>query len=161
MIENIRKYTGLMIVVLVLLFIGLVFLGDTAANVAVGKPVASIDGKKYSEKDFRRMALNPLEISDRIGDPRNPFGSMLPDEARKLATRYVGNIIEGNPFLGTRTGLLRYMNITLQGDEPHLFLANRIAVQKAGLDYGATPGPVETEEFIEGVIEAKWGKGNH
>ena len=154
MIENIRKYTGLMIVVLVLLFIGLVFLGDTAANVAVGKPVASIDGKKYSEKDFRRMALNPLEISDRIGDPRNPFGSMLPDEARKLATRYVGNIIEGNPFLGTRTGLLRYMNITLQGDEPHLFLANRIAVQKAGLDYGATPGPVETEEFIEGVLFA-------
>ena len=68
MIENIRKYTGLMIVVLVLLFIGLVFLGDTATNVGVDKPIASVAGKKYGEKDFRKLAIDPLQIPSRIVD---------------------------------------------------------------------------------------------
>ncbi|MDB4499356.1 hypothetical protein N9213_02875, partial [Akkermansiaceae bacterium] len=131
MIENIRKYTGLMIVVLVLLFIGLVFLGDTASNVGVDKPIAAVSGKKYGEKDFRKLALNPLEIPSRIGDARNPFANMFSEESRKLASRYVGDIVEGNPYLSSPSGLLSYMNITLESDQPDRFLANRIAVQKA------------------------------
>ncbi|MDA7882563.1 SurA N-terminal domain-containing protein, partial [Akkermansiaceae bacterium] len=62
MIENIRKYTGLMIVVLVLLFIGLVFLGDTARNSVTGKPVMEVNGVAISQKEFRRLASNALEI---------------------------------------------------------------------------------------------------
>ncbi|MDB4452441.1 hypothetical protein N9129_04445 [Akkermansiaceae bacterium] len=154
MIENIRKYTGLMIVVLVLLFIGLVFLGDTASNVGVDKPIAAVSGKKYGEKDFRKLALNPLEIPSRIGDARNPFANMFSEESRKLASRYVGDIVEGNPYLSSPSGLLSYMNITLESDQPDRFLANRIAVQKAGIEYGASPGPKEVEEFIEGVLFA-------
>jgi len=152
MIENIRKYTGLMIVVLVLLFIGLVFLGDTATNIGVDQPVASVSGKKYAEKDFRRLAVNPLEIPSRIGDPRNPFANMLSEESRKLASRYVGDILENNPYLSSPSGLLNYMNIAMQGDQPNRFLANRIAVQKAGLEYGAAPGPDEIEQFVKGVL---------
>ena len=62
MIENIRKYTGLMIVVLVLLFIGLVFLGDTARNSFAGKPVMEVNGVAVSRKDFDRMSGNALQI---------------------------------------------------------------------------------------------------
>ena len=53
MIENIRKYTGLMIVVLVLLFIGLVFLGDGVRNSFGSKPVMEVAGQSISKKKIR------------------------------------------------------------------------------------------------------------
>ena len=56
MIESFRKYTGLMIVVLVLLFIGLVFLdGGSISRALGGKPVMQVDGEAISQKDYDRQ----------------------------------------------------------------------------------------------------------
>ena len=55
MIENIRKYTGLMVVVLVLLFVGLVFLDGGVSKAFNGKPVMEVGNQSISEKEFNRQ----------------------------------------------------------------------------------------------------------
>lgn len=144
MIENIRKYTGLMIVVLVLLFIGLVFLESSASNLTSGAPAMEVAGRKISQKEFARHSTNTLQVPSRMGQ------SMIPQEAQQNPL----TSLLFNPFTFTSQQLLGNVNTTLAEDSPERFLANRIAIQKAGLEYGATPGPAEVESFIEYVLFA-------
>lgn len=148
MIENIRKYTGLMIVVLVLLFIGLVFLGDTARNSFAGKPVMEVNGVAVSRKDFDRMSGNALQIPSALAQ-----ASPLSQSSKVIASHYLGESVLANPMTSAAS-ILTEMTEYLQGSDPGRFLANRIAVREAGLDYGATPGPDEVESFIEKVLFA-------
>ena len=148
MIENIRKYTGLMIVVLVLLFIGLVFLGDTARNSFAGKPVMEVDGVAVSRKEFDRMSGNALQIPSGLAQ-----AGPLSQSSKVIASHYLGDSVLANPMTSAAS-ILTEMTEYLQGSDPGRFLANRIAVRKAGLDYGATPGPNEVESFIEKVLFA-------
>ncbi len=142
MIENIRKYTGLMIVVLVLLFIGLVFLENSVSNAFTGKSSMVIDGQKISLNEFRRKGMNPLQI------PRELPYSPLSSSAKKLAVKYAGNRVN---FANSGADLLNMLTLTI-GNNPERFLANRIAVREAGLEYGVTPGPDEVTQFIRKVI---------
>ncbi|OUV10643.1 MAG: hypothetical protein CBC46_11145, partial [Verrucomicrobiaceae bacterium TMED86] len=148
MIENIRKYTGLMIVVLVLLFIGLVFLGDTARNSFAGKPVMEVNGVAVSRKEFDRMSGNALQIPSALAQ-----ASPLSQSSKVIASHYLGDSVLANPMTSAAS-ILTEMTEYLQGSDPGRFLANRIAVREAGLDYGATPGPDEVESFIERVLFA-------
>lgn len=63
MIEHIRKYSGLMIVVLVVIFISFLLM-DTGSmrGMAGGTPVIKIDGRGYTEKEFRRGGSGAYEI---------------------------------------------------------------------------------------------------
>jgi hypothetical protein len=73
MIEHLRKYTGLIIVVVALLFVGLAFFGDNAnlgQSNANDPPVLSVDGTSYSYselqkggKSARRLAME-LYLTD-------------------------------------------------------------------------------------------------
>jgi hypothetical protein len=148
MIENIRKYTGLMIVVLVLLFIGLVFLGDTARNSFTGKPVMEVNGVAVSRKEFDRMSGNALQIPSALAQ-----AGPLSQSSKVIASHYLGDSVLANPMTSAAS-ILTEMTVYLQGNDPGRFLANRIAVREAGLDYGATPGPDEVESFIEKVLFA-------
>ncbi|MGC6581166.1 MAG: SurA N-terminal domain-containing protein [Akkermansiaceae bacterium] len=142
MIENIRKYTGLMIVVLVLLFIGLVFLESSAQNLTSGAPAMEVDGRQISKKEFTRLSENTLLIPSKLGD------SIIPPDAQKNPL----TSLMGGRMAFTSSQLLMGANAALAQDTPDRFLANRLAVQKAGLEYGATPGPDEVEAFIENVL---------
>lgn len=144
MIENIRKYTGLMIVVLVLLFIGLVFMESSAQNLTSGAPAMEVAGKQISQKDFQLHSQRTLEIPSRL-----PFSFIGEDAQNNPLT----NLLGGNPA-ATSQQLLGFANFALDSGRPERFLANRIAIQKAGLEYGATPGPDEVEVFIENVLFA-------
>lgn len=57
MIENLRKYTGLIIIVVALLFVGLAFFGDNA-NLGQSNrndpPVLSVDGTTYTYSDLQK-----------------------------------------------------------------------------------------------------------
>ena len=76
MIEHLRKYTGLIIVVVALLFVGLAFFGDNAnlgQSNANDPPVLSVDGTSYSYselqkggKSSRELAMS-LYLSDLLG----------------------------------------------------------------------------------------------
>ena len=147
MIENIRKYTGLMIVVLVLLFIGLVFLGDGVGNSFSGKPVMKINGRGISQKEFQRNAIDVQRIASEL-----PMNGLLPRESRILASHYLGEDIIESPYV-TSQSVIQQMGLFLDPN-PTRLLANRVAIQKAGIEYGVTPSNEEVESFVENVIFA-------
>ena len=64
MIENIRKYTGLMIVVFVILFISFFFL-DTGSvrNMGGGEAVLKIAGRTYNDKEFRTLGTASHDLA--------------------------------------------------------------------------------------------------
>jgi len=63
MIEHIRKYSGLMIVVLVVIFISFLLMDtNSMRGMAGGTPVIKIDGRGYTEKEFRRGGSGAYEI---------------------------------------------------------------------------------------------------
>jgi hypothetical protein len=62
MIENLRKYTGLIIFVIALLFVGLAFFGDpaTMGRANANNPVVlTVDGTSYTATQYRKLAEAP------------------------------------------------------------------------------------------------------
>ncbi len=102
MIENIRKYTGLMIVVFVILFISFFFM-DTSAlqSVGGGGGVLKIDGRTYNEKDYRRLGSGAFELTSSLAQSGDlalyqfimglTGGAMTPEEAARKF--FVGRMI--------------------------------------------------------------------
>ncbi|MFU8892337.1 MAG: SurA N-terminal domain-containing protein [Luteolibacter sp.] len=67
MIENIRKYTGLMIVVFVLLFVSFLLLDTSSVqSIGGGGAVLRVDGKTYNEKEYRRLGQNGFELTQEL-----------------------------------------------------------------------------------------------
>jgi hypothetical protein len=148
MIENIRKYTGLMIVVLVLLFIGLVFLGDGVRNSFGSKPVMEVAGQSISKKKYdRHMAV--LDLPRAL--PNNHF---LPRETRILSSHYLGDSVVDFPNLMPGSIVAQMSQYLQAGSSPDKFITNRLNTQKAGLEYGVTPSNDEVESFVENVLFA-------
>jgi hypothetical protein len=149
MIENIRKYTGLMIVVLVLLFVGLVFLGDGVGNSLGSKPVMKVAGLGISQKDFDRHRA-AFDLPQQI-----PNTHFLPRETRLLASHYLGDTVIDYPQL-LPGSIIAQMSQYLQANPqaPGKFITNRLNIQKAGIEYGVTPSPEEVESFVENVLFA-------
>ena len=148
MIENIRKYTGLMIVVLVLLFIGLVFLGDGVRNSFGSKPVMEVAGQSISKKEYdRHMAV--LDLPRAL--PNNHF---LPRETRILSSHYLGDSVVDFPNLMPGSIVAQMSQYLQAGSSPDKFITNRLNTQKAGLEYGVTPSNDEVESFVENVLFA-------
>lgn len=149
MIESFRKYTGLMIVVLVLLFVGLVFLGDGIGNSFGAKPVMTVDSRAISLKEYQRnLALMEL--------PRNlPNSHFLPRESLILASKYLGEGIVQEPMVSSAAVVARMTQFLQPSNEaPQRFITNRLNVQKAGLEFGVTPDLNEIENFVKNVLFA-------
>ena len=63
MIEHIRKYSGLTIVILVVIFISFFFMDTSSMRGMSGSPtVMRIDGRGYTEKEFRRLGAGASEL---------------------------------------------------------------------------------------------------
>jgi peptidyl-prolyl cis-trans isomerase D len=65
MIENLRKYTGLIIIVVALLFVGLVFFeGSARQGGPSGEPaVLAVDGRQYSASEVSRIGTTPRDFA--------------------------------------------------------------------------------------------------
>ncbi len=148
MIENIRKYTGLMVVVLVLLFVGLVFLDGGISKAFNGKPVMEVGDRSISEKEFKRQ-LALMQLPNLL-----PAAIEIPDNSRSLATHYLGETFMESQIPKTPSLIVRIMAGYLQpsAGEPERFIANRINIQKGGIKFGVTPSNDEVENFVETVI---------
>ena len=67
MIENIRKYTGLMIVVFVVLFVSFLLIDTSSVqSIGGGGSVLRVDGRTYSDKEFRRIGHNGFELTQEL-----------------------------------------------------------------------------------------------
>ena len=148
MIENIRKYTGLMIVVLVLLFVGLVFLDGGISKAFTGKPVMEVADHSISKKEFdRQRAL--MQLPSLL-----PDAFEIPRDSQLLASHYLGDTLIESQLPKTPSFLVRIMASYLQPSlaEPERFIANRINVRKTGVNFGVTPSNEEVEKFVENVL---------
>jgi hypothetical protein len=122
MIEHLRKFTGLIIFVIALLFVGLAFFGDNVAKShrADNDPlVLSVDGTQYSMTEVQKLGETPMALVQGFG----MYGMI--------------------DFLSTLGGFGG-------GDETaHRFFVNRLIVRKAAEDFGVHPSSEEISAEIK------------
>lgn len=125
MIENIRKYTGLMIVVFVILFISFFFMDSSSMRGLGSGGFIKIDGRVYSEKEFRRLGSSSLDLTQglaRSGD----FGLYS--------------------FLMSLSG-----DASGPDDAVEKFFVSRMILRKAKEEFGIYPGSEEINSYIRSM----------
>lgn len=132
MLETFRKYTGLMFVVLILLFVGLVFFGSSQQSMFSGPKVAEAFGKGYSQPEFNRMVVKPARMLRELAG---------------LGPRY--QLID--PYL-RRMGVVTYAGFPLNDEQLMSYLVNRLSFQRAMREFGVAASTAEVEQFLREEI---------
>jgi hypothetical protein len=119
MIENFRKYTGLMIGVLGLLFVGLIFFAVDSPSArddgsGAGAPAVELNGQTYSEGTYQRLGSSSAGLAFQL-----QMGGMLEQ-------------LGGHPYY----------------PDPQLFFANRMILRRAMETYGISPSDSAVNAFI-------------
>lgn len=127
MIENIRKYTGLLIVFFALVVVALVvgIKDDIFRGGSSGQPVLKIAGRTYNDKEFQQYGNGSLELAQflaRSGD----FGLY-------------------SFVLGLTSGAASPDEATER------FFINRMIVRRAKDELGVNPGKQEVEDYIRSM----------
>jgi hypothetical protein len=122
MIEHLRKFTGLIIFVIALLFVGLAFFGDNVAKSHRGENdplVLSVNGTQYSMTEVQKLGSNPMAVME-------SFRMM--------------EMFEFVSILGGFGG----------GEETmHRLFVNRLSIRQAAEDYGVHPSSDEISAEIK------------
>jgi hypothetical protein len=126
MIENLRKYTGLIIVIFVILFISFFFMDTSSVrNLGSGHPVMKIAGRTYSDKEFNTLGNSSLELTSslaRSGD----FGLY-------------------QFLMGLSAGA------TSQNDAAEKFFTGRMILRQAKEEFGISPGEEEISAYLKSL----------
>lgn len=127
MIENIRKYKGLIILGLVVVVVGLVlgFGSDITRGSASGQAVLKIGGRTYNDKEFNKLGQGAFDLASslaRSGD----FG--LYQFIMSLSTGATG-----------------------QDDAAEKFFIGRMLIRQAKSEFGVYPGEEEISEYIRSL----------
>lgn len=123
MIENIRKYTGLMIVVFVILFISFFFLDSSSMRSAGGGgAVMRIGDRTYSEKEFRLLGSSAYELTTSLAR----YGDY--------------DLIQLVMALSSGTGAMQ--------DPTESFFIGRMIVRDAKEEFGVHPGEEEISDYL-------------
>lgn len=126
MIENIRKYTGLMIVVFVLLFVSFLLLDTSSVqSVGGGGSVLRIDGKTFNEKEYRRLGQNGLDLTQEL-------------------------IRSGN-FDLYQFFIASTMDASDDNDSIEKFFVTRILLRDAADEFGLKPADAEISAYIRSL----------
>lgn len=123
MIENLRKYTGLIIVLFVLVIIGFVFMdASSMRSGGGGVPYIKVAGRTYNDKEFNQLGSSAYQVSQSFVDSMNsPF----------------------LPFLIGMSGDAQSQDEVMEN-----FFANRMLLRAAKAEYGIYPGDEEIDSFI-------------
>jgi len=126
MIENLRKYTGLIIVIFVILFISFFFL-DTSSmrNMGSGQAILKIAGRTYSDKEFKTLGESSMELASGL--------------ARS------GDYTIYQFLMGLSTGA------TGQNDAPEKFFIGRMILREAKTEFGVFPGDEEISTYLRSL----------
>ncbi|MES2920293.1 MAG: SurA N-terminal domain-containing protein [Verrucomicrobiota bacterium] len=122
MIENLRKYTGLMIVVFVILFISFFFLDTSSVrNMTSGRPMLKIAGRTYDDKEFNNLGKSSMELAYGLAG-RGDFDLW----------QFVADVSGG-----------------AQGEQaPEQFFIGRMILRQAKEDFGIYPGDAEISAYL-------------
>lgn len=127
MIENIRKYTGLMIVIFVILFISFFFMDSSAMrSMGSGQAVIKVDGRTYDETEFRALGSSGLKLASGLAQQEYDLG------------------------LRMSVSLLQW-GATSNEDAPEKFFVGRMIVRGAKEDFGIYPGQDEITGYLKGL----------
>ncbi|MBG7608107.1 MAG: SurA N-terminal domain-containing protein [Verrucomicrobia bacterium] len=123
MIEHLRKYTGLIIVIIVLVLIGFLFMDTSSIRASQGgAPYLKVEGRNYTDKEYRKIGSTAYELTQ----------SLMQSGDFSLY-----------PFLITLAG-----NAKSQEQAEENFFTNRILLRSAKEEFGVYPGAEEIDSFI-------------
>jgi len=127
MIENIRKYTGLMMITLVLLFISFLFLDSQSVRGGMtgGQAVIRIADRTYSDKEFRTLGAGAFELTSGLAQSGD-FGLY-------------------QFLMGMSTGA------TSKDDAAEKFFVGRMILRQAKEEFGVYPGDEEISTYIKSM----------
>jgi peptidyl-prolyl cis-trans isomerase D len=126
MIENIRKYTGLMIVVFVTLFISFLFLDTpSVGNMSGGHAVMKIAGRTYNDKEYRSLGTGSFELT------------------RNLAS--AGDFGLYQFLMGLSSGA------TSEENAAEKFFVGRMIIRQAKEEFGIHPGKEEVSAYLRSL----------
>jgi len=133
MIENMRKYTGLMVVVLILLAAGLVLtMGDFRANTGSRIKVTEVYGKAIDKIEFKKLGRNSITTIQQLNNPK------LSNYAIDLMHNQ--NLGPYAAYGFSRTGY--------SVENETNFVNRRIVVAKTAADYGIYPSAELAKNYI-------------
>jgi hypothetical protein len=141
MLATFRKYTGLMFVVLILLFVGLVFFGSSSQSLLSGPKVIHAHGRGFTQQEFTRLSVSP--------------GRML----RRLAEGFGPKYQAIDPYL-RRMGVVTYSGFVFGSEQQISYLVNRISLQQAMKEFGVYASTAEIETFLKETIFWEGGAFN-
>ena len=123
MIEHLRKYTGLIIVIIVLVLIGFLFMDTSTIRASQGgSPYLKVAGRNYTNTEYRKLGAAAYELTQ---------------------TLMQSGDFSLYPFLLTMAGDAQSPE---QAEEN--FFSNRILLRSAKEDFGVYPGEEEIDSFI-------------
>ena len=123
MIENLRKYTGLIIVVFVILFISFFFLDSRSVhNMSGGRPMLKIAGRTYNDKEYNNLGTASLELTSTL--------------ARS------GDFELYSFLMGLSSGA------SSQNDAAEKFFIGRMVLRQAKEEFGIHPGEEEISAYL-------------
>ena len=129
MIEHLRKYTGMIIFVIALLFVGLAFFGDQASfgSASPTNPVVlTVDGTGYTHSNFRKMTEAPAVVAY--------------TREYQMAALQLG--------LWSFVGELSGSGIDPEQTQRRFFI-NRLNIQEAAKEFGIHPSEKEVDERVK------------
>ncbi|MEZ7956067.1 MAG: SurA N-terminal domain-containing protein [Rubritalea sp.] len=145
MIENMRKYTGLMVVVLVLLAAGLILtMGNFNANSGGRAKVTEVYGEGIDQIQYRKMGFNSLNVIKQLRDPG--------------LTAYAMDMIF-NQRLDWRM-MMGFYQTGSNSEEVQKFVTRRIVIAKTAAEYGIYPSTAQAKKHIKEQIFAQGGNFN-
>lgn len=127
MIENIRKYTGLMMVTLVVLFFSFLFLdsGSIKSGLSGGHAVIKIDNRTYNDKEFKTLGTSAYQLT----------GGLMQSGEFSLY-QFIGQMTNG---------------ATSREDAPEKFFVSRMILRQAKDDYGIHPDDAEIDAYLKSM----------
>ena len=143
MIENMRKYTGLMVVVLVLLAAGLILtMGDFKASTGGRQKVTEVYGKPIDAIQYKKLGRNSISAIKSIND--------FDLSSYAIDLIYNRNLGPYAAFGFSRTGISEA--------EIRDFVNRRVVVAKTAADYGIYPSTELAKKHIQEKIFVKEGQ---
>jgi hypothetical protein len=134
MLENIRKHTALMVVILVILVISLIFGFSVLSRRGHGSGpvVVEVAGRGYTQQEFQRLAEAPLRLLNDLSNKSYQARLAIMSYQFELATPP-----DGMP--GRNSDNVRYM-------------VNRFLLQDAARKFGIHPSKADVEQFLRETI---------